>query len=76
MGFLQFLHKRPSFGNLNDKRGLQDKPAAQELISSAFALWKIGQLYILVNSLTNLLPVPLPIVSSAFIPPIGFPPPL
>ena len=73
--------KGQSFGNLNDKRELQDKAPAPEgyhhsllphspKIIYAFALWENAELYILVLSLTNLLPVSLPLEDSSKYPPI------
>ena len=59
--WLTSLLKGPSFGNLKDQRGLQDKPpgpvgyhysppATSPIISSAFALLENKELYILTNS--------------------------
>ena len=67
--------KRANFGNLKDKRGQQDKPPIPEgydysplplspIRNSDFALWENTELYILVFSLTNLLPVSLPLEGS------------
>ena len=64
--WLTSLLKVPSFGNLKDQMGLQDKPpgpvgynysptANSPIINSAFALWENAKFYILVPSLTTLL---------------------
>ena len=64
--------KVPTFGNLKDKMGQQDKPPVQEgypycplppssIIKSTFALLAISELNILIHFLTNLLPVSLPL---------------
>ena len=61
-----------SFGNLKDKRGLQERPPAPEgyhcsppplspSISSTFFLWAIAELYILVPLHTNSLSFSLPL---------------
>ena len=65
-------YKGPSFGNLKDKRGLQDKSPVPEghhyslilpnpIISSALTLWTNAELFIFVGSLINLLLVALPL---------------